>query len=37
MLADPRLKPLHGHTEFDQMRTLLAQMEATAAHEPELE
>jgi tetratricopeptide (TPR) repeat protein len=37
MLADPRLKPLHGHTEFDRMRALLAQMEATAAHEPELE
>ena len=23
MLADPRLKPLHGHPEFEQMRAIL--------------
>ena len=31
MLADPRLKPLHGHPEFEQMRGILAAMEAEAA------
>ncbi|HEV2133694.1 MAG TPA: winged helix-turn-helix domain-containing protein [Terracidiphilus sp.] len=29
-LADPRLKPLHGRPEFEEMRRLLAQMEAQA-------
>jgi hypothetical protein len=28
MLADPRLKPLHGHPEFERMRTILTTMEA---------
>jgi TolB-like protein len=37
MLADPRLKPLHGRPEFDQMRAILARMEAEAAHELQLE
>jgi adenylate cyclase len=31
MLADPRLKPLHGRPEFAQMRGVLAQMEAQAS------
>ena len=35
MLADPRLKPLHGHPEFDRMRDLLAGMEAAAAENRE--
>jgi DNA-binding winged helix-turn-helix (wHTH) protein len=30
-LADPRLKPLHGHPEFDRMHRSLARMEAAAA------
>ena len=30
MLADPRLKPLHGRPEFEQMRGILAKMEAEA-------
>ena len=29
-LADPRLKPLHGHDEFKAMRQILPQMEAAA-------
>lgn len=28
MLADPRLKPLHGHSEFQEMRSILTRMEA---------
>ena len=28
MLADPRLKPLHGHPEFIEMQSILTQMEA---------
>ncbi len=28
MLADPRLKPLHGNPEFQQMRKMLTEMEA---------
>ncbi len=34
MLADPRLKPLHGHPEFIEMQTILTQMEA-AVQKPE--
>jgi len=30
MLADPRLKPLHGAPEFERMRAILAGMEAEA-------
>jgi DNA-binding winged helix-turn-helix (wHTH) protein/tetratricopeptide (TPR) repeat protein len=30
MLADPRLKPLHGRAEFDKMRMLLDRMENSA-------
>lgn len=30
MLADPRLKPLHGHTEFERMRGILPAMESSA-------
>ena len=33
-LGDPRLKPLHGHPEFDRMRRMLARLEAAAAGEP---
>ena len=36
MLADPRLKPLHGHPEFDELRSILTRMEAAAVN-PELE
>ncbi|MGA3264634.1 MAG: hypothetical protein ABSC47_11390, partial [Terracidiphilus sp.] len=36
MLADPRLKPLHGRPEFDELRSILARMEDAAAHQPEL-
>ncbi len=35
MLADPRLKPLAGRTEFKQMRAILAGMEAEAAQRAE--
>ena len=31
MLADPRLKPLHGHHEFERMQSILTTMEAEAA------
>jgi DNA-binding winged helix-turn-helix (wHTH) protein/tetratricopeptide (TPR) repeat protein len=31
MLADPRLKPLHGHEEFQRLRAILPAMEAQAA------
>lgn len=30
MLADPRLKPLHGRPEFEKMRAILTGMEASA-------
>ena len=30
MLADPRLKPLHGRPEFEEMRAILPRIEATA-------
>jgi len=33
MLADPRLKPLHGHPEFQSMLSILAGMEAEAERE----
>ena len=29
MLADPRMKPLHGRPEFEEMRNILARIEAT--------
>lgn len=35
MLADPRLKPLHGQPEFERMRAVLTEMEAKAASLPE--
>lgn len=31
MLADPRLKPLHGHPEFARLEAILPQMETAAA------
>jgi hypothetical protein len=34
MLADPRLKPLHGRPEFDSMLGILAGMEADAERDP---
>jgi DNA-binding winged helix-turn-helix (wHTH) protein len=34
MLADPRLKPLHGRPEFVAMRSILTRMEAEAAENP---
>lgn len=37
MLADPRLKPLHGRPEFEALSSILARMEAAAARQPELE
>ena len=37
MLADPRLKPLHGDSEFAAMEALLAAMEAEAARDTEPE
>jgi hypothetical protein len=37
MLADPRLKPLHGFSEFERMSAILTRMEAAAAHEPQPE
>jgi DNA-binding winged helix-turn-helix (wHTH) protein len=30
MLADPRLKPLHGRPEFEEMRAILTRIEASA-------
>jgi DNA-binding winged helix-turn-helix (wHTH) protein len=38
MLADPRLKPLHGRPEFDKLCAILPCMESAAEHnaEPEL-
>lgn len=32
-LADPRLKPLHSHPEFQQMQSILTAMEAEAAQD----
>jgi hypothetical protein len=29
MIADPRLKPLHGHPEFEEIRAVLPRMEAS--------
>jgi TolB-like protein len=37
MLADPRLRPLHGHPEFERMRGILPAMEAEAAQNPQPE
>jgi TolB-like protein len=37
MLADPRLKPLGGHPEFERMRGILAGMEAAVEREAELD
>lgn len=37
MLADPRLKELHGHPEFEQMRSILTGMEAEAQQDSEPE
>jgi DNA-binding winged helix-turn-helix (wHTH) protein len=37
MLADPRLQPLHGHPEFEQMRGILGTMEAEVAQSQQLE
>ena len=34
-LADPRLKPLHGHPEFEQLRAILPAMEAAAHRQGE--
>jgi tetratricopeptide (TPR) repeat protein len=34
MLADPRLKSLHGYPEFEKMRGILARMESPAAEGP---
>jgi DNA-binding winged helix-turn-helix (wHTH) protein len=36
-LADPRLKALHGHPEFERMRAILPTMEAEAAQNAEQE
>jgi TolB-like protein/tetratricopeptide (TPR) repeat protein len=33
MLADPRLKPLHGNADFERMQAILSTMEAEAAQE----
>jgi DNA-binding winged helix-turn-helix (wHTH) protein/tetratricopeptide (TPR) repeat protein len=37
MLADPRLKPLHGHPKFEQMQAILTGMEAEANRNLSLE
>jgi TolB-like protein len=37
MLADPRLKPLHGYAEFKAMQNILDEMEASAVQEAALE
>ncbi len=34
VLADPRLKPLHGHPEFEQFQSILTRMEASAQNNP---
>jgi tetratricopeptide (TPR) repeat protein len=36
MLADPRLKPLYGHPEFEQMRAILPRLEAALVEETAL-
>ena len=37
MLADPRLKSLHGHPEFEAMRSTLNKIEASTAETPEFQ
>lgn len=37
MLADPRLKALHGRLEFERMRNVLTEMEEGAAHELQMQ
>jgi len=37
MLADPRLKPLHGNPEFERMRAILPAMEAEVEQDLEME
>ena len=37
MLADPRLKPLHGNPDFEQMRAILPAMEAEAEQNMQME
>jgi tetratricopeptide (TPR) repeat protein len=37
VLADPCLKPLHSHPEFQKMQAILPAMEAEAARQPQLE
>ena len=37
ILADPRLKPLHGYPEFERMRAILPGMEAEVEEELEME
>jgi predicted Zn-dependent protease len=37
MLADPRLKPLRGYPQFEQMQAILTTMEAEAEQNPPLE
>jgi hypothetical protein len=34
MLADPRLAPLHGHPEFEEMLSILPRMEEAAEPDP---
>jgi DNA-binding winged helix-turn-helix (wHTH) protein len=36
-LADPRLKPLHGHPEFEQLKSILAGMEAQVQNNASLQ
>jgi len=37
MLADPRLKPLHGRPEFQELQAILTRMETAAAENPDPE
>ena len=37
MLADPRLKPLHGNPEFERMRAILPAMEAEVEQDLQME
>lgn len=37
MLADPRLKPLHDHPEFQKMQAVLTATEAAATQQPQVE
>jgi predicted Zn-dependent protease len=37
MLADPRLKPLHGNPEFERLRAILPAMEAEVEQDLEME